>query len=221
MTVSGKVVDGLLIMRKIEVKTLLIIINILFITDNLWLKPSHWHLQWMNLVLRHNYMVDFVHKSTWIILVWCNVYITVFKFLSSKFVLLPPNRMFLRDPTTSPSSPSSSHNAERCDPQRHTSSFLQLLDSPQQTSTHMLFPVWMPCPTMHTGGHNKDRQCIMLTIFLSLVCLIPGVGSAATPIRLFTSQEGFDGDRMYLSYWFKFYFEKLHVWYCCWCFFWS
>lgn len=33
-----------------------------------------------------------------------------------KCVLLLPNRMLRQDPTTSPSSPSSSHSVERCDP---------------------------------------------------------------------------------------------------------
>ena len=118
---------------------------------------THWLLQYIILAQCHIYVCNktILQQSPMIILVCVTV-------LCSKCVLLPPNRTSWQDPTTSPSSPSSSPSVERCDPAcshftpLYTwSSVSQWLDDPQQTATRIYLHVQMPSPIMHTGGHYK------------------------------------------------------------------
>lgn len=92
---SGKVVDGLLIVRKIEVKSVFIFIDqsMMFVKKASVMKRFLRNRKMCRDCLSHGYQI---------------IALTLFG-------PLPPDRMFQLDPTTSPNCPSSSRSVERCE----------------------------------------------------------------------------------------------------------
>lgn len=128
-------------------------------------KMNHYYVMFISLVLDHWFRCFNVVgvMFTWLF----NGRVCRFK-----CVLLLPNRMLRQDPTTSPSSPSSSHSVERCDPacsEHHARITLytwsrvpQIILSKYQPT---YFFVMFFFPIMHIGEHYEVQQWTIVAIF--------------------------------------------------------